>query len=138
MFDPNSSNFSRLGFRINVEEGAGHEAGFSDEDYDIHGANIVSCKEVWENSEILLKVRAPNENKKLGYHEAEALQKSKLLISYIYPMQNKDLVETLVQRDSLTVFALDCVPRITRAQKLDTLSSMTNVAGYRFFRITYR
>lgn len=101
----------------------------------LNGASIVSCKEVWENSEIVLKVRAPNENQKLGYHEAEALQNSKLLISYIYPVQNKELLETLLQRNGLTVFALDCVPRITRAQKLDTLSSMTNVAGYRYTKL---
>lgn len=77
-------------------------------------------------------MRAPEYNNNLGEHEADSLTNTKLLISYIYPGQNPELLNQIVnKKPNLTVFALDCTPRITRAQKLDTLSSMANLAGYR-------
>ena len=120
-----------MGFGVKVEQYAGDSAGFMDDAYKKAGASIVSTQEIWENTEIIVKVRPPIENFLLGYHEADALQNTKLLISYVYPDQNKPLVDKLLEHSELTVFAHDCVPRITRAQKLDTLSSGANLAGYR-------
>ncbi len=118
---------------MKVETRAGEAAGFSDESYKRVGCSITSTKDIWENSEIVVKVRAPEYNSSLGYHEADSLSNTKLLISYIYPGQNPELLNQIVnQKPNLTVFALDCTPRITRAQKLDTLSSMANLAGYRY------
>lgn len=123
----------KIGFRVNVETSAGEGAGYNDEDYRRAGCSIVSTRAVWENSDIIIKIRAPAENSRLGYHEAESLQTTKLLISYIYPAQNPNLLNKLAtNRPDLTVLALDMTPRITRAQKLDTLSSTANLAGYRY------
>ena len=73
---------------------------------------------------------APEQNTTLGCHEAELLREGATLISFIWPHKNKDLVERLGQR-SVTVLAMDQIPRISRAQKMDALSSMANIAGYR-------
>lgn len=123
---------SRIGFNVRVETKAGEAAGFTDEAYKKVGCTIAGTQDIWENSEIIVKVRAPEYNNNLGYDEADALSNTKLLISYIYPGQHPELLNKLVNnKPNLTVFALDCTPRITRAQKLDTLSSMANLAGYR-------
>jgi len=123
----------KIGFKVKVEKGAGEMAGFYDGQYERAGCQIIETQELWENTEIIVKVRPPMFNKKLGYHEANSLQKTNLLISYIYPAQNEELVKMLSENKSnLSVLALDCTPRITRAQKLDTLSSTTNLAGYRY------
>lgn len=61
------------GFKIRIETGAGEAAGYSDKDYQKFGAEVVSCKEIWENSEIIMKIRTLQDNEELGYHEADAL-----------------------------------------------------------------
>jgi len=128
----------KIGFRIKIEKGAGELAGFADGQYERAGCSIVNTQDLWENTEIIVKVRPPMENKKLGYHEANSLQKTDLLISYIYPGQNSEILKMLAEnKPNLNVLALDCTPRITRAQKLDTLSSTTNLAGYRYFSETF-
>jgi len=122
----------KIGFRVRIEDGAGVGSGFSNEQYKRAGCSIAGTQEIWEGSEIIVKVRGPTQNPKLGYHEADALQKTKILISYLYPAQNQELLQRLSEnRPELSVLALDCTPRITRAQKLDTLSSTANLAGYR-------
>ena len=85
---------------------------------------------MWAEAEIILKVQPPDVNTALGVHEAELLRPGATLISFIWPAQNKELVERLAAR-KVTVLAMDQVPRITRAQKMDALSSMANIAGYR-------
>jgi NAD(P) transhydrogenase len=121
----------KMGFKVKVEATAGTASGYRDEAYRKAGGQIVSTKEVWENTDIIVKIRPPADNEALGYHEKNALQNSSLLISYIYPVQNRRDCEDLMKKPNLTVFALDCTPRITRAQKLDTLSSTANLTGYR-------
>jgi len=123
--------FRKLGFVVRVEQGAGEKAGYRDEDFHKAGAEIVDTKRVWSRSDIILKVRKPMFNDRLGGNEHDYMKKAKLLVSYIYPAQDKNLLNALTQLRNLTVFAMDCVPRITRAQKLDSLSSMGNIAGYR-------
>lgn len=126
-----AKKLQQLGFEILIESGAGEFASFSDEAYEKAGCRIIKDTEtLWKEADIILKVRQPMENPKLGKHEADLLSVEQTLISFIYPAQNKELLEKLAERKA-TVLAMDAVPRISRAQKMDALSSMANIAGYR-------
>jgi NAD(P) transhydrogenase subunit alpha len=121
----------KLGYTVAIEAGAGEGAQFADDAYRAAGAEIVAePRALWAQSDIVLKVRAPEQQPKLGVHEAELLREGATLLSFIWPAQNPDLMERLKAR-RVTVIAMDAVPRISRAQKLDALSSMANIAGYR-------
>ncbi len=126
------ARLQKLGFEVSVESGAGAEAGFTDEVYAEAGAKVVDDpKDLWAAADIVLKVRAPMERPDMpGVHEADWLKAGATLVSFIWPASNEDLVKRLAARNA-TVFAMDQVPRITRAQKMDALSSMANIAGYR-------
>jgi len=113
----------KLGFTVLVETGAGASAGFSDEAYIQAGASIADSSKLWA-SELIYKVNAPTEQ------EISQLQKGSTLVSFIWPAQNPDLVARLATV-GVNVLAMDMVPRISRAQSLDALSSMSNIAGYR-------
>jgi len=118
--------FRKLGFDVLVESGAGEPAGFWNSEYEKYGAQVVDTERIWTKSDIVLKVRRPFES------ELEYLSNIKMLVSYVYPAQNYEFVENLANNyPNLTVVGMDCVPRITRAQKLDSLSSMANIKGYR-------
>lgn len=120
-----------IGFEVLIESGAGENADFSDEAYEKVGAQIVSdMQSLWLEADIILKVRAPETHPALGIHEAELLSAGKTLISFISPGQNQELLEKLAGQKA-TVLAMDAIPRISRAQKMDALSSMANIAGYR-------
>ena len=115
----------KLGFTVAIEAGAGEKAKFSDQAYSDAGVEIISDTEhLWVSSDIILKVRAPESS------EIEHLSAGKTLISFIWPAQNEDLMKKLSARN-INVLAMDSVPRISRAQKMDALSSMANIAGYR-------
>ena len=121
----------KLGYAVAIEAGAGQGAQFADEAYRAAGAEIVTePRALWAQSDIVLKVRAPEHHPNLGVHESELLRQGGTLLSFIWPAQNPDLMERLKAR-RVTVIAMDAVPRISRAQKLDALSSMANIAGYR-------
>jgi NAD(P) transhydrogenase subunit alpha len=125
------SRLMKLGFEVAVETQAGAGASFDDGDYSALGATVLpSARELWDQSEIVLKVQPPELNAALGVHEAELLREGAVLVSFIWPGKNGELVERLAARRA-TVLAMDQVPRITRAQKMDALSSMANIAGYR-------
>ena len=113
----------KLGFEVAVETGAGELASFTDEQYAASGAVIVSADEVWQ-SDIIYKVNAPNAD------EVSRLKDGSTLVSFLYPAQNPELVEKLSQK-KINVLAMDMVPRISRAQAMDALSSMANIGGYR-------
>lgn len=113
----------KKGFTVNVEEQAGVAAKFKNEDYAQSGARITDCKTAFQ-SDIVLKVRPPVELDK-GH-----LRDGGTLISFLYPAQNKALVGELAQK-RMTAFAMDTIPRISRAQVFDALSSMANIAGYK-------
>lgn len=113
----------KLGFEVQVESGAGELAGFTDEMYAASGANVVSRDDVW-NADIIFKVNAPNRE------ETAKIKEGATLVSFLYPAQNPDLVNALAAKE-LSVLAMDMVPRISRAQPLDALSSMANIGGYR-------
>ncbi|XQQ07099.1 MAG: Re/Si-specific NAD(P)(+) transhydrogenase subunit alpha [Leptolyngbya sp. IPPAS B-1204] len=123
-----AKTLQKLGFEVLIESGAGEAAHFADAAYCEAGCQIVDAATVW-SADILLKVRPPTV-RPTGNHEAEMLAAGSTLISFIYPAQNLDLLAKLAARQA-TVLAMDAVPRITRAQKMDALSSMANLAGYR-------
>jgi len=121
----------KLGFDVVIESHAGHGINTIDSEYREAGATIIDgTKELWAASDVIMKVRPPEENKELGVHEADFLNEGATLVGFIWPAQNKELLDRLSKRKA-TVFGMDCVPRITRAQKMDTLSAMANIAGYR-------
>ncbi|PSB08291.1 NAD(P)(+) transhydrogenase (Re/Si-specific) subunit alpha, partial [filamentous cyanobacterium CCP2] len=121
----------KMGFRVLVEAGAGKAANFPDNAYGEVGCELISdTSTLWESADIILKVRSPEFHSTLGKHEAELLHDGQTLISFIYPAQNPDLLAKLAAQKA-TVLAMDSVPRISRAQKMDALSSMANIAGYR-------
>jgi NAD(P) transhydrogenase subunit alpha len=125
------SRLMKLGFDVAVETQAGAGASFDDAEYSALGASVVQgARALWEQSDIVLKVQPPELNPELGVHEADLLREGTVLVSFIWPGKNVELVERLATRRA-TVLAMDQVPRITRAQKMDALSSMANIAGYR-------
>ncbi len=115
----------KLGFDVSVEAGAGAAASYSDEAYRAAGCEVVaSADAIWETADIVLKVRAPDAA------EAARIRNGQTLISFVWPAQNPELLEALTATGA-TVMAMDSVPRISRAQKMDALSSMANIGGYR-------
>ena len=121
----------KLGFSVAVEAGAGASSSFPDDAYREAGAEIVAdTRALWGQADIVLKVRAPEPHPALGIHETELLPEGATLVSFIWPAQNPELMDRLAARKA-TVLAMDSVPRMSRAQKLDALSSMSNIAGYR-------
>lgn len=111
--------------RVLVERGAGANAEYADEVYEHVGATVVDRQTVWSESNILLKVRAPDIES-----EIPNIRPGATVISMIQPMQNRPLVEALANQ-RVTAFAMDMIPRISRAQAFDVLSSMANIAGYK-------
>ena len=121
----------KLGFEILIESQAGAGASFYDDDYQNAGAVVTAdTRKVWADADIILKVQPPDSHPTLGVHEADLLRPGATLISFLWPGKNQALVERLAAAKA-TVIAIDQVPRITRAQKMDALSSMANIAGYR-------
>jgi NAD(P) transhydrogenase subunit alpha len=115
----------KLGFEVAVESKAGAGANFSDAAYEAAGCTVVpAADDIWGHSDIVLKVRGPEAA------EAEKLRAGQTLISFLYPAQNPELLRNLAER-GVTAMAMDSIPRISRAQKVDALSSMANIAGYR-------
>ena len=115
----------KQGFTVAVEAGAGDGAQIGDDAYRAAGAEVVADRaQLWSRSDIVFKVRAPDPA------EVGLLREGAMLVSFIWPAQNPDLMKALAARKA-TVLAMDSVPRISRAQKLDALSSMANIAGYR-------
>ncbi len=126
-----ATRLQKLGFTVLVETGAGEAANFEDNAYDRVNCQIVSdAAAIWAEADIVLKVRPPMPYPDSSRHEVDCVREGQTLISFMFPAQNKDLLEKLASRNA-TVLGMDAVPRITRAQKLDALSSMANIAGYR-------
>ena len=125
------AQLGKLGFSVVVEAGAGAQANYSDAAYTLAGAAIESdTRALWSGSDIVMKVRAPEQHPALGVDELELLHEGQVLISFLWPAQNPELLESLKSK-GVTALAMDSIPRISRAQKLDALSSMANIAGYR-------
>ncbi|WP_085025939.1 Re/Si-specific NAD(P)(+) transhydrogenase subunit alpha [Ensifer aridi] len=115
----------KLGHTCFVEAGAGSRSGISDDAYRSAGVEVVpDAMALIAASDVVVKVRSPEGD------EAKSLKDGQTLISFLWPAQNPDLLETF-QEKNITAVAMDMVPRISRAQKMDALSSMANIAGYR-------
>jgi NAD(P) transhydrogenase subunit alpha len=115
----------KLGYECLVETGAGDAARFSDAAFEAAGARVVpDAAALWAEADIVAKVRPPEAD------EVALVRSGQILISFLYPAQNAALLEDLRAKGA-TVLAMDMVPRISRAQKMDALSSMANIAGYR-------
>jgi H+-translocating NAD(P) transhydrogenase subunit alpha len=113
-----------MGFSVAVESGAGAGADYGDDAFRQAGANIEDSFSLWSTSDIILKVRSPIAS------EVDMLRAGATVVSFVWPAQQTELMNQFARR-GLTVLAMDCIPRITRAQKMDALSSMANIAGYR-------
>jgi len=125
MTPESAGQLQKLGHDCVIEAGAGEAAGFSDAAYTDAGVAVVkTAAALWKAADIVAKVRPPTET------EAKRLRKGQTLISFFWPGQNEALLE-LAKGKGATVIAMDMVPRISRAQKMDALSSMANIAGYR-------
>lgn len=130
---PSVPKLAKLGFEVIVERGAGEGSGYPDQAYEDAGATLVDALDgsyresgdvgAW-GADVVVKVQPPT------LDEASRLHEGAVLVSLVYPARNEELVQKLAER-KVTVIALDRVPRITRAQAMDVLSSMANLAGYR-------
>jgi H+-translocating NAD(P) transhydrogenase subunit alpha len=125
MTPDSARQLQKLGYECVIESGAGKAAGFSDASYTDAGVTVVETAEaLYAKADVIAKVRPPETD------EVSRLSAGKTLISFFYPAQNKDLLEAS-KATGANVIAMDMVPRISRAQKMDALSSMANIAGYR-------
>lgn len=122
------SNVKKLlkkGFTVQLQSGAGLRANYSDEEYKSAGVAILpSAAEIYKNSDIILKVQPVSDQ------EIELMNKDQVVLSYLNPAQNQELLQKLAAK-GVNAIAMDAIPRISRAQKMDVLSSMANIAGYR-------
>tara|TARA_X000000950_G_scaffold173099_1_gene210658 strand:+ start:220 stop:1881 length:1662 start_codon:yes stop_codon:yes gene_type:complete len=120
-----AERLQKLGYECLVESGAGAAASITDAAYEAAGVKVLgSASELWSEADVIVKVREPT------LAEVDAAPEGKTLISFIWPAANEDLLAKL-QAKQMSVLAMDMVPRISRAQKMDALSSMANIAGYR-------
>ncbi|OSI13416.1 Re/Si-specific NAD(P)(+) transhydrogenase subunit alpha [Neisseria canis] len=117
------TQLQKLGFEVVVETGAGLAASLDNAAYEAAGATVADTAEVW-SCPLIYKVNAPSET------EIERLNAGQTLVSFLWPAQNPELVQKLTDK-KVNVLAMDMVPRISRAQALDALSSMANISGYR-------
>ncbi len=118
------AQYKKQGFNIIVEKGAGAKASFLDSDYEAAGAKVVVNPDEVFQADVIMKVQPPSTA------EAGKIRDKSTLISLFYPGKNKELLQKL-QAKQCTVFGLECIPRISRAQAFDVLSSMSNIAGYK-------
>ncbi len=126
-----SEQLQRLGFKVAIEAGAGLPAKFSDDAYREAGVEVLeNARSLWAGADIILKVRAPERDPQSCIDELDFIREGQTLISFIWPAQNEALMQALASK-KINVLAIDSVPRISRAQKMDALSSMANIAGYR-------
>ena len=124
MTPQSAKDLAKLGYECLIEAGAGLKAGFDDKAYEEAGVQVVKGAELWKQADVVAKVRPPTTA------EAKKLSEGQTLISFFYPAANEKLLET-AKNQKANVIAMDMVPRISRAQKMDALSSMANIAGYR-------
>ena len=115
----------KQGFEVYIQKNAGEKANYSDKEFEEAGAKIVStAAEIYGQSDIVLKVKEPS------IDEVAMMREGLVMLSYLWPAQNQELLQKLANK-KVNAVAMDAIPRISRAQKMDVLSSMANIAGYR-------
>lgn len=120
-----AQQLQKLGYKVAIETGAGDNAKFRDHDYEQAGVTIADgAATIYQQADIILKVRAPDEE------EIALLREGQILVAFLAPAQNPELLQTLAEK-KVTALAVESIPRISRSQKMDALSSMANIAGYR-------
>ncbi|MDJ0640443.1 MAG: Re/Si-specific NAD(P)(+) transhydrogenase subunit alpha [Paracoccaceae bacterium] len=124
MTPQSAKDLAKLGYDCLIQKGAGESAGFDDAAYESAGVTVVSGAALWKEADVVAKVRPPTDA------EAKKLKDGQTLISFFYPAANEKLMD-IAKGQNANVIAMDMVPRISRAQKMDALSSMANIAGYR-------
>lgn len=130
MTPDSAKQLQKLGYECLIEAGAGAGAELTDDAYAAAGVTVVKdAKTLWEASDIVVKVRAP-EQLSARKHEIDYGREGQIVASFIWPAQNEALLAKF-EKAGITALAMDAVPRISRAQKMDALSSMANIAGYR-------
>ena len=117
-------HIQKLGHRLRIQSGAGKAAEFSDKEYRDAGVEVVKASDIWSNTDLIMKVRSVTAT------EAKKIAAGTTLISFFWPAQNEKLLAELASK-KINVIAMDCVPRLSRSQKMDALSSMANIGGYR-------
>ncbi len=126
-----ASQLAKLGFDVAVETGAGTAASFDDAAYEAAGVTVIpDAESLWSSSDIILKLRAPEQSAESGRDEFDLLHEGQVLICFLWPAQNPDLLDRLSGK-GVTALSVDSIPRISRAQRMDALSSMANIGGYR-------
>ncbi len=126
-----ASQLAKLGFDVAVETGAGTAASFDDAAYEAAGVTVIpDAESLWSSSDIILKLRAPEQSAESGRDEFDLLHEGQVLICFLWPAQNPDLLDRLAGK-GVTALSVDSIPRISRAQRMDALSSMANIGGYR-------
>ncbi len=119
------------GADVLLEAGAGDEAYLPDSVYKDAGATIVSgAEELFKQSDVILKLQQPVKNETLGKEELDMMKEGTVLITFLQPLVNQELVKKLAAR-KITAFSMDAIPRIARAQRMDALSSMSSISGYK-------
>jgi H+-translocating NAD(P) transhydrogenase subunit alpha len=121
----------KSGARVQIEAGAGAAAGFTDESYQTAGADIVADRrQLFQSADVVLQVRGLGANATAGAHDLEFMREGLVVIAPCDPLGNPQAVQQLAER-GVTLFAMELIPRITRAQSMDVLSSMATIAGYK-------
>jgi proton-translocating NAD(P)+ transhydrogenase subunit alpha len=126
-----ASKYIKAGFEVHVENNAGMNAGFRNEDYEKAGTKVVNnLSDLYSSADIVLKVQRPLDHPEAGKHELDLIKKGTLLITFLYPLHYFDLAKQCAAK-GINVISMDMIPRTTIAQKMDALSSQANIGGYK-------
>jgi H+-translocating NAD(P) transhydrogenase subunit alpha len=125
------ANLSKIGLEVIVEAGAGVEAGYPDADYSTKGAKVISDRaEIFRTADIIVQVLSPGANDKTGAADLAMFRPGQIVIGFFRPMNSAEVLKSVAER-GVTSFSVELIPRTTRAQSMDALSSMATVAGYK-------
>ncbi len=126
-----TSKLIKKGFEVQVEKEAGLSAGFTDDAYSKSGAKVIdSVEELYNSSDVILKVQRPVEHPQLNKNEIDLMKEGTLLITFMYSLHYPEVAKACAEK-KINVIAMEAVPRTTLAQKMDALSSQANIAGYK-------
>ncbi len=130
------SKLIKTGFQVNVQKNAGLRAGFTNDKYESAGAKVIdNIEEIYNISEIILKVQRPLVHPELNKNEIDLMKKGTLLITFLYPLHYYELASQCAEKE-IDVISMDMIPRTTLAQKMDALSSQANISGYKSVLLT--